>query len=621
MNYDQLGKQILEKVGGEKNVNSLVHCATRLRFKLKDPTKANKEELTSLDGVIQVVTTSGQFQVVIGNEVSDVYNSIMKVSDWESGSDSSDNSSDEKTGIVTKAVDMISGIFAPILGALAGAGMLKGLLAIAIATNLLDKEGGTYFLLNIAADSMFYFLPMLLAVTAAKKFKTDVSVALIIAGALLYPAIVEAYKSGETITFLGIPVILMSYSSSVIPIILAIYVQSLLEKPLRKWVHSSVRTFVVPMVLIVVVVPLTLMAFGPFGVYVGQMLANGYQSLADTNIIIAGIIMGAAWQLLVMFGLHWAFIPLILQNISTFGYDTIGALIISSIFAIAGATFGVWLKSKKTEVKAIAGPAFISALCGITEPAIYGVTLRYKRPFIIAIICAAIGGAIGGLSGATRPASAPSGITTLPIFYGEGFGLLVVAISVTFLLAAILTYFFGYSDDAVEEGNKKAAIDPEEKKANTKKDANIVSPLTGEVLPLDQVQDPVFRSEAMGKGCAIIPTVGQLFSPIDGQVVTVFPTGHAIGLKSSDGTEILVHVGIDTVQLEGKFYTKLVKPGDQVTKGQLLIEFDIDGIQEAGYDVTTPIVVTNTNDYLDIVAKNEGAVEHGESLISIAKNA
>ncbi|SFL89663.1 beta-glucoside-specific PTS transporter subunit IIABC [Salibacterium qingdaonense] len=625
--FQSLAGSIIENVGGEENVQSVYHCATRLRFILHDNEKADKQTVDDLEGVLQVVESGGQFQVVIGNEVSDVYKAITKTTSL--GEESSGGGGNEEKGsLFNRAIDIIAGIFTPILGALAGAGIFKGLLAVLESTNLLATDSGTYQILNAASDSLFYFLPFLLAVTAARKFEGDPYVALVIAGALFYPDLITFGEEQGTMSFLGIPVIMADYSTSVIPILISIYIMSKFQGVLNNWLHSSIRMFFTPLILLLVMVPLTLAAFGPVGTVISGWLADGYTFVFDLSPVIAGIIMGVFWQVLVIFGLHWGFVPIGINNISVYGEDTFSAIIAPAVFAQAGAALGVWLKTRQTGVKAIAGPAAISGLFGVTEPAIYGINLRYKRPFVLGAAAGGAGGAIVGLSGATALAVGLPGLTTLPIYFGEGFALFCVAIAVSFVLAAVLTFFFGYSDarDGGDEEDTKSSTsgsqDTDEKTpsaAGSESQHTISSPLEGAVIPLGEVNDAAFSSEALGKGVAVIPVSGKLYAPADGTISTVFPTKHAYGLTTEAGVDILMHIGLDTVQLDGQHFTSHVQQDQVVKKGELLAEFDVEGIKNNSFDIATPVIITNSGDYYDILGDTDGNVTPGDPVLSIIR--
>lgn len=585
MKYDQLAKEIIQQVGGESNVKSLVHCATRLRFVLKDKSKANKANMERLDGVITVKESGGQFQVVIGNNVPEVYQAIGKQTNLIDRP-TDDSSDGEKGNIFGRAIDIISSIFTPLLGVMAGAGILKGLLAIATNAGWLATDETTYIILNATADSLFYFLPVLLAVTSARKFGANQFVAMTVAGALIYPSIIQLKNEAVATDFFGIPVMMMSYTSTVIPIILAIWIMSYIEKFFNQRIHESVKNFVTPLISLVTIVPLTLIVFGPIGVTSGDLIAAFILKVLAFNPILAGAFIAGVWQVLVIFGIHWGVVPIFINNIATKGYDYIKPATAPAIFAQAGASFGVMLRSKNKKLKTLAGSTGITALFGITEPAVYGVTLRLKRPFIAAVISAAVGGGIVGHFGSVAVASGPPGLLTLPVFIGDSmtafYGLLL-GVAVSFVLSIILTYVLGFEDDPIEEEMTETTTD----------NVTIPSPVPGQIVSIETVPDHVFASGAMGKGFAVIPSEGKVSAPVSGEVTAVFASKHAIGIQSDSGLEILVHVGIDTVQLDGKHFDLHVEKGQRVKAGELLISFDIEAIQTAGYEVITPVIFTN----------------------------
>lgn len=585
MKYDQLAKEIIQQVGGESNVKSLVHCATRLRFVLKDKSKANKANMERLDGVITVKESGGQFQVVIGNNVPEVYQAIGKQTNLIDRS-TDDSSDGEKGNIFGRAIDIISSIFTPLLGVMAGAGILKGLLAIATNAGWLATDETTYIILNATADSLFYFLPVLLAVTSARKFGANQFVAMTVAGALIYPSIIQLKNEAVPTDFFGIPVMMMSYTSTVIPIILAIWIMSYIEKFFNQRIHESVKNFVTPLISLVTIVPLTLIVFGPIGVTSGDLIAAFILKVLAFNPILAGAFIAGVWQVLVIFGIHWGVVPIFINNIATKGYDYIKPATAPAIFAQAGASFGVMLRSKNKKLKTLAGSTGITALFGITEPAVYGVTLRLKRPFIAAVISAAVGGGIVGHFGSVAVASGPPGLLTLPVFIGDSmtafYGLLL-GVAVSFVLSIVLTYVLGFEDDPIEEEMTETTTDS----------MTIPSPVPGQIVSIETVPDQVFASGAMGRGFAVIPSEGKVSAPVSGEVTAVFASKHAIGIQSDSGLEILVHVGIDTVQLDGKHFDLHVEKGQRVEAGELLISFDIEAIQTAGYEVITPVIFTN----------------------------
>ncbi len=448
MNPENTSREILAAVGGEANITSLVHCATRLRFKLKDHTKANKEHTKNIDGVITVVESGGQYQVIIGNRVSEVFNTIQAITQLGDGQPvaAENQGADNNESIFARAVDIISGIFTPFLGALAAAGILKGLLMMLTALGWMSTQSGVYVIWFAAADSIFYFLPIAIAITSAKKFGANAFVALSIAGALVYPTLITLFNNKTALDFFDIPVILMRYTSSVLPVIISIWLLSLLEKFLNRHLHDSIRNFITPLICLMVIVPLTLIAIGPLGTYLSLALANGYAFIYHLSPILAGVVAGMGWQILVIFGLHWAFVPIMYNNISIHGSDTLKPLFAPSNFAQAGAAFGVFLKTHNPKIKQIAGPATITGLFGIVEPIIYGISLRYKKPFIWATLGGGVGGAISGFVGATAMAPGIPGLATLPIFFGPGFTGFICAITFAFIFTAISTYLFGFND-------------------------------------------------------------------------------------------------------------------------------------------------------------------------------
>lgn len=610
MDYSVLGSNILKNIGGENNVQDLIHCATRLRFTLKNRSLANKEEVEELDGVITVVESGGQFQVVIGNNVGYVFDAIMAMTGLGTATQSNTEENQDKGNLFDRFVDMISGIFSPILGLLAGSGVLKGLLALGVSLGMNAKDG-TYIILNAAADSMFYFLPIILAVSAARKFKANQYIAIALAGSLVYPAIVTAYTEGTKLTFLGIPVILSQYSSTVIPAILAIWVMSKLQHFFEAKFHESVRNLLTPFLCLVIMIPLTLLVVGPVSTYASGLLASCYLWIYNVSPLISGAVMGAGWQIFVIFGLHWGFVPVMLNNISAFHRDTLGAMVGPAVAAQTGAALGVFFKTHKTKMKGLSLSAFISGLFGITEPAVYGVNLKLKRPFIIGIISGGIGGAIAGASGAAALAVATRSILTIPVYMGHGFLGYVVGYFGAMFLALTLTLIFGVEEQDSDKENIS------EETTLIKKDT-LLSPVSGQVKPLSTVNDPTFSSGAMGAGFSVDPSEDAIYAPADAEVTMLFPTKHAIGLRTDSGAEILIHIGIDTVKLNGEGFAALVKTGDHVKRGEKLIEFDRKKIRDQGFDSTVVVVVTNTDSYLDILNQHENEdVETGKEVLSL----
>jgi PTS system, beta-glucoside-specific, IIABC component len=653
-NYDALAKTIIKDVGGKDNVISVVHCTTRLRFKLKDEKKANDDALKDTDGVVTVVKAGGQYQVVIGNEVADVYEAVLKEGGFSGGGQVADDDLDDSNmSLMDKAIDLISGIFTPILGPMAAAGMIKGLTAMCASFGWLAKTSGTYEVLYAIGNGFFYFLPLILAITSAKKFKVDRFTAITIGAAMCYPAMVAMNSSKKVLfdlfngtflhsqvhaTFLGIPIISMNYTSTVIPIILAVWFASVVEKWCKEWIPTVVKTFLVPFVTLLIVVPLTFLIIGPLATWIGNALAAITSAVYNFSPVLAGILLGGFWQVFVIFGVHWGFVAVMMSNIAALGYDPILGLSLGASFAQIGVVLAILLQTKDQKLKGIALPAFLSGIFGVTEPAIYGVTLPRKKPFVLSCIAAGIGGGLIGFFGTKMYMMGGMGVFVISAAIGPKTGVdmsvygLMIAMAVSFVLGFILQMVLGKKsvDQAYDEKQAKTVQEVANQADTIAKAApslastsdlnvstELVSPLAGELLPLSEVKDEVFSSGAMGEGVAVEPSEGVLHAPADGKVVMTFPTGHAIGMKTSDGAEILMHIGMDTVNLQGHGFETLVAKGDEVKAGDELVKFDIDAIHAKGYVVTTPIVVTNSKDYEKITVVSQGKVKVGQEILDL----
>lgn len=636
MKYEQLAKDIIENVGGKENVNSVVHCITRLRFKLKDEGKANTDILKNMEGVVTVMKSGGQYQVVIGNQVPDVYKAVVEIGGFQNQAPVDEDENKKKQGLFNSFIDIISGIFTPTLGVLAATGMIKGFNSLFVALGWFSDKSGTYQILNAVGDALFYFFPIFLGFTAMKKFGGNHFIGMAIGAALVYPTLSgltagdplytlfagTMFESPVHITFLGIPVILMTYSSSVIPIIISTYVASKLENWFKKVIPDVVKLFLVPFFTLLVIVPLTFIVIGPIATWAGQLIGQLTLWLIGLSPIIAGVFLGAFWQVFVIFGLHWGLVPIAINNIMVMGEDQILSLIFAASFAQIGAVLGVWLKTKDKKLKSLSIPAFISGIFGVTEPAIYGITLPKKKPFIISCIAAGIGGGIIGAFKTKTYMMGGLGIFSIPSFIHPKDGLTIglwgaiIGAVAAFILGFILTSLFGGREKKSEEA-VEAPKTPQQKQAvGHLKNEIISSPFNGEVKPLSELKDAAFASGALGKGVAIEPSEGKLVSPVSGTVSALFPTNHAIGITTDQGAEILIHIGMDTVQLDGNYFSARTAQGARVEKGQLLIEFDIDKIKEAGFLLTTPVVITNHEHY-NLVLANEKQVNTGNRLIEL----
>ncbi|HDU7919532.1 TPA: PTS beta-glucoside transporter subunit IIABC [Serratia marcescens] len=621
MKYDTLASEILAGVGGRDNVKSLVHCATRLRFKLRDDNRANAAALKKNPGVIMVVESGGQFQVVVGNHVAEVFDAVNRVGGLAEGAPS-DDAGGKKDNLLSRFIDLVSGIFTPLLGVMAASGILKGFLALSLACGWLLESGGTFKMLFAASDALFYFFPIMLGYTAGKKFGGNPFVTMAIGGALTHPLMIAAFEAAQQPGavreyFFGIPLTFINYSSSVIPIIFAAWVSCRLEPLCNRVIHSALRNFITPLLCLAITVPLTFLLIGPAATWLSHLLANGYQSIYAFNPIIAGAFMGAMWQVCVIFGLHWGLVPLMINNLSVLGRDTMVPLLLPAVMGQVGATLGVMLRTRDAKLRALSASVIGAGIFGITEPAVYGVTLPNKRPFIFGCIGGALGGAvIGYFHTSVYSFGLVSVFTFAQIIPGGGIDATVWgAIGGTllsFVFAALASYLFGVAPA------EEAAAQPEAAAPLNRKQA-ILSPIAGDIVPLDQVNDATFASGLLGKGVAIAPQQGRVVAPVSGSVASLFKTKHAIGIESDDGAEILIHVGIDTVKLDGAHFTAHVREGERVAPGDLLIEFDQAAIQAAGYDTTTPIIISNSDDYVDVLTSGLSPVQEQAPLLTLLR--
>ena len=630
--YTELAEDILKHVGGKENVNSLKHCVTRLRFDLKDESKADDDYLKNRDGVVTVVKAGGQYQVVIGNHVPDVYAEVLQVGGLPAGGSLDIDEGDAPKGnLFDRFVSLVSSIFQPFLGPLAAAGIIKGIVAIMAACGLSAATSPMYVIFNAAGDGFFQFLPILIALTSARRFKVNEFTAIAIAAALVYPDIATLVtalqKAGQGHVLGVIPFALPAggYLSTVMPSILAVWVASYIQKFFTKITPDVIKVFVVPFFTLLITVPLTFLVVGPVANTFSDGLTSLFQAIMNFSPIVFGLILGILWQVLVMFGMHWALVPLAILDVATNGSSTILSAAILPCFTQTGVLGAIMLKTKEEKVRTISMPAFISSIFGVTEPAIYGVTLPMKTPFYISC-------GVSGLMGAAMMALdiktysiGGLGVFVFPSLIGPDGNLSKVIIAIIIaivggVLAFLIQLFvrvpnlYGGGVAKVEEKAEEAAPAPKEIQQEI-----IASPLIGNVVPLDQVPDQVFASGAMGKGIAIDPTDGVVVAPTKATVNLVFPTGHAIGLTTENGVELLIHIGMDTVSLAGKGFKTYVEAGDVVEAGQKLIEFDLATIRDAKLPVITPVIVTNTADFDDVLTTKEARVNTGDYLLTAVK--
>ncbi|EXJ23985.1 PTS system, beta-glucoside-specific IIB component [Alkalibacterium sp. AK22] len=648
MAYEELAKDILSNVGGKENISSVTHCITRLRFKLKDENKANTDVLKNMDGIVTVMKSGGQYQVVIGNHVPDVYAQVLE--EGNLGGDSSSASDEgEKGNPFDQFIDLISGIFQPVLGVLAATGMIKGFNALFVALGLLSDTSGTYQVLDATGDALFYFFPIFLGYTASKKLKLSPFIGMAIGGALVYPSI-TGFAGGEALytlfqgtllespvalEFLGIPVMLpvAGYGTTVIPVILSVFFAAKVERFMKKTIPDVVKMFLVPFLTLLIVVPLTFIVIGPIATWAGNIIGAVTIAAYDFSPIVAGLLVGGLWQVFVIFGLHWGLVPIAINNLVVYGSDPILAMSFIASFAQTGAIIGVLLKTKEQKVKTLAIPAIISGFFGVTEPAIYGISLPLKKPFYVSLVGGALGGAALGLINARGYIVGGLGVFGYtnhlnPAESGWGNVPWIILISVLgVIFGAVATYLIGFGkvfeDDEVAtaqgvetDNSAEGAVIQANGETYIEKEV-LASVMEGNVVSLSEVNDEAFASGAMGKGIAIDPLDGKVVSPVTGTVSALFPTHHAIGIKSNEGVEVLIHIGMDTVQLDGKGFTAHVKVGDQIELGQLLIECDLDVIRDAGFSTITPVIVTNSDEYLDVVTTDEVAVKSADHLMTV----
>lgn len=623
MDYKTVAANILKNVGGAENVTDLTHCFTRLRFVLKNEELANKAVIEKLEGVIQVVVAGGQFQVVIGTKVNKVYDEILPMVNL-----SGEKVEAEKGSIWNSILQGISKIFTPLVPAIAASGLIKGLLAIASRMGWVADTNSTYILLNTASNVIFYFMPVFLAYTTAKTMKCNKINAMVLGAFLCHPvidALIQDVSNPSTI--FGLPVIkkaftigesvkVFSYVESVIPIILTVIALSYLEKMLKKIIPDMLEIVLVPGLSLIIMLPVMLVVLGPVGIYVGYAIQWLYQTLYSFSPILGGTIVGGLWGVCVIFGAHRALLPIGLNDVALTGTNTLMCFAGSANFAQAGAALGIALKTKNKDMKQVAIAATIPAfLVGITEPAIYGCNLRLKKPMVCAVIAGAVGGAIMGIGHAVNTGFANNGILTIMTYYGEGtlfsqFMSYLIGIVVAFVGAAALTYIVGF-EDLADDGNEVQTLP-------TLKEGSITSPAIGNVMKLTDVKDEVFSSEAMGKGIAVMPTENYVVAPEDCKVSVIFPTKHAIGLTLDNGVELLIHIGMNTVELNGKYFEQHVEVGSRVSKGTKIVSFDKEAIEKEGYDMTIPVVVTNSTEFKNIQTVDSGKVDQDTDVIYVA---
>lgn len=641
--YEKLAHDIVSNVGGKSNVISLTHCITRLRFKLRDESMANDDVLKKMDGVVTVMKSGGQYQVVIGNHVPDVYADVLPLIGQEEGAAQTEEA--PSGSLFNRFIDIISGIFQPILGIMAACGMVKGLNALFVAMGLYSDTCGGYLILNAIGDGLFNFLPLFLGYTAAKKFNLKPMIGLVIGAIMCYPSIQGSalsagsealytlfegtmFESAVYTNFFGIPLIAMDYTGTVIPVIFVVYFASKCEKFFKKFIPDLVKFFFVPMLTLLVAIPAGLLLIGPLASFASTLIAEAVMTVRNFSPMLAGAIVGLTWQILVIFGLHWGFIPVYINNIMTNGYDNVMMPFFACTFATSAVVLAIFFKTKNRQMKEMALPNFISGIFGVTEPAIYGILLPLKKPFIISCIAGGIGGGFYGAFNFRKFMMGGMGIFEFPAMIEPdgSMGNLIVAISgviLTMIIAFAATIVLYREEDGTEDAGVSVSAGPDEpgcaKPDGIVRKIEIASPIKGKILKLETIHDDAFASGALGMGAAVLPEKGEVYAPADGVITTLFPTLHAIGMETDEGAELLIHIGLDTVQLEGKGFEAVIRQGDRVKKGQLMVKFDMNFIKAQGYCLETPVIVVNTDDYLEVAGSMEQNVAVGGKLITIVK--
>lgn len=601
--YKKIAEEVTKGIGGSNNIQSVTNCMTRLRFKLKDSTKVDEDKLKATPGVQGIAEKGGQFQVIIGTDVAEVTEEINKLGKFTEGFSSEEL---QKEKWYNRLLGAITDIFQPIIPAICGAGMLKAVLALVVFLKWLTTDSQTYQLLSLLADSAFYFLPIMLAITSAKRFHANPFYAAVLGGMLIHPNFTAMVATGDPIKFLDLPVKSVSYGASVVPPILIVLVMSYIEKYAKKMAPDAVKVFLVPLIVFLITAPLAWIVIGPLGAIIGDVLLVIFEFFNNQARWVLPVLMGAFTPFFVMTGMHYSFMPVQLAQYATLGYGTLlGPGMLASNISQAGASFAVAIKTKDKVMKTTAFSAATTALFGITEPALYGVTMKLKKPLWVVVVSGGIAGLFAGLTNMRTYASATAGILALPVYITDDLSNVMnaaICILIALIVSFILTFFFVKLDTEADQEEKMIDNQTNLKDLLTNEKAiKVFSPIKGQIIPLHEVPDNVFANEIMGRTIAINPEEGQLYSPFDGEVITVFPTGHALGLKDENGVEVLIHIGIDTVELDGKGFNLFVKAGDKIYKGQKIGSFEPEIIEQAGYSAITLVVVTNTDQFIDVI--------------------
>ena len=618
--YDKLAVDIIKAVGGKENIVKASRCATRLRLVLKETTNEAKENVSNLTGVITVVESGGQFQVVIGTHVGKVFDKVAS----ELNFDSNTIEDEPKASILNRIIATMSAVFAPFIYILAAAGILQGCLILINMANPSFSSTGTYEVLSFMSWAPFTFLPIFIAITASKHFKCNAFIAVACCAALVSPTwaeIASRIANGESVRFLGISLAETTYTSSVLPPLFLVWILSYVERFVDKKLPEVIKSLFTPVICMIVMVPLTILVIGPLSDSLATGIANGYNYLYNLAPAVAAAVIGGLWQIVVIFGVHWGVTPMCLANYDLYGMDTFQAFQTMAVIAQAGAVFGVFVKARNKQTKNIALSAGVTGIFGITEPAIYGVNLRFKKPFICGCIAGAIGAVVGSFFNIAYYAYAglPGLLTVVNSITPDNpksiIGMLLGA-AISFFGAIALVQIVGIGEKETNEEKQDKKIEEGQPILNMGVNA-IKSPISGKVIELEKVNDPVFSSGAMGKGIAIEPMDNKVYAPFNGTIEFIAETKHAIGLLSEDGVEVLIHVGMDTVKMQGRGFNVKTSVNSKIKAGDLLLEFDRNAIEKEGYSLITPVVITNADNYEDNVLCINEEVKNGREIINL----
>ncbi|MCU6670969.1 beta-glucoside-specific PTS transporter subunit IIABC [Enterobacteriaceae bacterium H4N4] len=624
MDYQHTARRIVALLGGESNINSVFHCITRLRFSLKDNSKPDREALAQLDGVMGVNLSGDQFQVIIGNKVTQVLKAIQDHVPHLVNSEKGDEQAAEKRrNPISRMFEVISGIFSPIIPAIAGAGILKGVLSLFVTFGWVTTSNQTYQIMTAISDGVFYFMPMVLAFSAGLKFGANPYLSVALAAVLFHPTLTTLLRAGDPIAFAGLTVSPVSYANSVIPILFSIWLLSYVERFFNRLIPAAIQMMFSPLLSLMIVAPVMLIFIGPAGIFIGNALSGGIIWLVENMGPLAGIVVGGSLSLMIITGMHYVLVPIMINNITRLGFDPIKPLMFVANFGQAGAAFGVFLRSRNQKTRTLALSTSFSALMGVSEPAMYGINIRFKKPFAAALIGGAAGGCLAMTMGVKAYAYALSGLSGLPALAGQGFGWALASIGLAFVVAALVTVVLGFEEqpDVAATPDSPAVQSHDLPPVKAALGEQLFAPAQGTLIPLGEVSDPVFADEVFGKGIAIVPVNGELVSPVNGRVGSVFATNHAITLESDSGAEVLIHIGIDTVKLQGKGFTRHVEDGQLVTVGQPLISFDLAALRADNIDPSIIIIVTNTDSYDDISLISDSDVGSRDAFLKLTATA